>query len=419
MDFSLSKEQEMLKKEARDFLTKECPEEFVREIEKGKEGYSAPLWRKIAELGWLGIAFPEKYGGIGSNVLDLAVIYEEMGKAMFPSPHLSTVVLCGLTVLGAGSEAQKAELLPKIAEGKLILALALTEPEAAWGDDVWDAHSVQLAATAQGGDYVLSGTKLFVHDAAIADKILCVARTRANGKPEEGITLFLVDAKSPGVTCTLLKTTAGDKQCEVVFDKVRVTQKDMVGPLNGGWAPLFRSIQVGAVMLCAQMVGAGQEIVKLAVNYAKTRVQFDAPIGVNQYVQEHCTNLAALVEACKFVTYQAAWRLSENLPADFEVAAAKAWCSDAFEDACWSAHQVLAGYGYTSKDGVLPLYSRRGKMQQLYLGTSAYWRTKVAPVFDDWTLERPRGKALGLWSKAPDEEVPAWEVWKPEDLLEV
>jgi alkylation response protein AidB-like acyl-CoA dehydrogenase len=244
-------------------------------------------------------------------------------------------------------------------------------------------------------------------------------RTRKEGKPEEGITLFLVDARSPGIACTLLRTTAGDKQCEVVFDKVRVPAANMLGSLNGGWPVLFRALQRGAVMLCAQMVGAGEEILKLAIEYAKTRVQFDAPIGVNQYVQEHCTELAAAVGCCRYVACQAAWRLSEELPCDFEVAVAKAWCADAYETACWCAHQVLAGYGYTSKDGILPLYSRRSKTQQLYLGDGPFWRAKVAEVLDTWKFERTRGAPQGLWKGVPELEAPAWKVWETKDLGEV
>ncbi len=413
MNFEFSEEQEMLKTMARDFLEAECPESFVRDIEEDDDGYSPEIWKKIADLGWLGLIYPEKYGGTEGSLLDLAVLYEEMGRAMFPGPHLSTIVLGGLTILNAGSEEQKTDLLPKIASGDLILSLALTEPESSWDGTAWDPEGVTVKATANGDDYIIDGTKLFVHDAHIADYLLVATRTKDGGKPEDGITLFLVDAKSPGVSYTLLKTTAGDKQSEVVFDKVKVPGKNIVGELNGGWAPLFRSLQVGAVMLCAEMVGAGWKILELTVDYAKTRVQFDAPIGVNQYVQGYCTDLLSEVDGSKNVTYQAAWRLSENLPCDFEVAAAKAWTSDSYERACWNAHQVFAGVGYTVDDGAIPLYSRRGKGQQLYLGDSAYHLKKITEQLDNWPApEKPKGKPLGLWEIPEDEQVPAWEPWR-------
>ena len=419
MDFGLSKEQEMLKKEARKFLDKECTEEIVREIEKGDLGYSPALWAKIADLGWLGILLPEQYGGLGTNILDLTFIYEEMGRAMFPGPFMSTVVLCGTIILDAATEEQKKDLLPQISDGRLKLALALTEPDAAWTQNAWDARGITVNAVADGDAYIINGTKLFVHDALVADKILCVSRTKDGDDPEKGITNFLVDRGTPGLKIEALKTIAGDKQCEVLFDNVRVNKADMIGGLNGGWPFVYKAIQYGATMLCAQIVGVGEEMLKIAVEHAKTRVQFDAPIGINQYVQEHCTDLVSDIEGCKYVTYQAAWKLSEKLPAEYEVAVAKAWSSEAFERACLSAHAVLAGYGYTSKDGVLPMYSRRGKVQQLYMGNSDFWLNKVADQMDFWTYERPKGKPIGLWKTAPDEETPSWGVWTKEDILEV
>ncbi|MFC1929201.1 acyl-CoA dehydrogenase family protein [Chloroflexota bacterium] len=413
MDFSPSEEQEMLKKAARDFLEKECPESFVREMEEDDDGYSPEMWRKIADLGWLGVIYPEKYGGIGGNILNLAVLYEEMGRAMLPSPHLSTVVLCGMPILAVGSEEQKADLLPKIVNGDLVLALALTEPQSSWDDKAWDAEGVTVSATADGDDYIINGTKLFVHDAHVADYLLCVTKTRNGATPEDRITLFLVDAKSPGISYTPLKTTAGDKQSEVIFDKVRVPKKNMVGELNGGWPPLAKALQTGAVLLCAEMVGAGQAILELTIDYAKTRIQFEQPIGINQHVQEHCVYLLSEVDGARWVTYQAAWKLSEGLPYDMEVAIAKAWTSDAHERACWRAHQVLAGVGYTIDAGVLPLYSRRAKSQQLYLGDTAYHLKKVAEQVEKWPApEKPKGKPLGIWDKPEEEQIPAWQPWR-------
>ncbi|MBI4284788.1 MAG: acyl-CoA/acyl-ACP dehydrogenase [Chloroflexi bacterium] len=391
MDFALSEEQELLRKTARDFLEKECPESFVRAMGKSERGYSPELWHKIADLGWLGLVFPEEYCGSSASFLDLAVLYEEFGRAMFPGPHLSTTVLCGLTILAAGSEAQKAELLPRIANGDLILALALTEASASF-----EPESVTLPAVPDGDSYVINGTKLFVYDAHIADYLLCVTRTRRSAAPEDGVTLFLVDAKDPGVSYTLLKTTAGDKPSEVVFHNVRVSAGNMVGKLHEGWAPLEKVIQKGAVLLCAEMVGAGRHILEMVVDYAKTRIQFDQPIGVNQHVQEHCVQLLAMVDGSRLVTYQAAWKLSQDLPADMEVAIAKAWASDAHEEACWRAHQVFAGVGYTLELGLLPLYSRRAKTLQLYLGDAAHHRRRVARQLDGWVLDKPQGKPIGV-----------------------
>lgn len=409
MDFSFSEEQEMLRTSARDFLEKECTESFVREIEEGEKGYSPELWRQIADLGWLGLIYPEEYGGAGMNFMDLAVLYEEIGRAIFPSPHLSTVVLCGNTILNAGSREQKADLLPKIVSGDLILAMALTEPDSSWEGKAWDPEGVTVKATPDGDDYIIDGVKLFVHDAHIADYLLCVCRTKQGTGAGDGITLFLVDAKDPAISYTLLDTTAHDKQSEVVFNKVRVPKKNIVGDLDGGWAPLARSMQVGAVMLCAAMLGAGQKLSEITVDYARTRIQFDMPIGINQYVQEFCCYQYADVEGIRWATYHACWKLSQGMPCDMEVAIAKAWASDAHERVCWFAHQVFAGVGYTVLDGVVPLYSRRGKTMQLYLGDTAFHKEKIVQQLEQWPApEKPKGKPLGLWDGDPELIIPDW-----------
>jgi alkylation response protein AidB-like acyl-CoA dehydrogenase len=412
MDFSLSEEQEMLKTMARDFLEKECPESVVRDIEEDEDGYSPELWHKIADLGWLGLIYPEKYGGTGGSILDIAVLCEEMGRAIFPSPYLSTVVLCGQTILAAGSEEQKADLLPRIVSGDLILALALTEPESSWDGKAWDAEGVAVRATPDGDEYVIDGIKLFVHDAHVADHLLCVTRTRDSGPPEEGITLFLVDTKSPGINYTLLKTEGGDnKQSEVVLDKVRVPKKNIVGELNGGWAPLARAMQVGTVMLCAEMVGAGQRILELTVDYAQNRIQFDMPIGIHQLVQDYCVQILKDVDGSRWATYLAAWALGEGLPCDLEVAIDKAWTSDAHERSCWRAHQVFAGIGSTV-DHILPLYTRRGNTSEHYLGNTRYHMEKVAQQLEALPPpKKPKGKPLGLWDPGRKEGLPTWSVW--------
>ena len=409
MDFNFTEEQEMLRTSARDFLETECTERIIRDVQGGDEGYSPGLWKKIADLGWLGLVYPEQYGGAGMNVIDLAVLYEEFGRAMFPGPHLSSVVLGGMTVLEAGNEEQKSEILPRIARGEQILSLALTEPESSWNMKAWDPEGVTLTATADGDDYVIDGVKLFVHDAVCADTLLVVTRTKDGADPADGITLFVVDAKSPGISITPLRTIADDKQCEVIFDKVKVPKKSIVGEVNGGWAPLARSMQVGTVMLCAQMLGAGQRLLELTVDYARTRIQFDMPIGINQYIQEHCVFLLREVSGARWSTYLAAWNLAAGEPADFEVAVAKAWGSDAHERACWRAHQVHGGVGYTVNDGVLPLYSRRGKTLQLYLGDTAYHKEKIAKVLESWPAPRAaKGTPLGLWKEAGENWIPEW-----------
>jgi alkylation response protein AidB-like acyl-CoA dehydrogenase len=372
MDLGLSEEQEMLKKSARDFLQKECPKRLVRQLDESDEGYSSELWRKMAELGWLGLVFPEEYGGSGRDFLDLAILLEEMGYNIVPGPFFSTVVLGGLAMLAAGSEEQKKQFLPKIAGGEMILSLALTEPAASY-----DAASVKTKATARNGEYVIKGTKLFVLNANIADYILCVARTRKTKNPEDGITLFLVDAESPGLECTLLKTLARDKQCEVVFDNVTVSEESLVGRRDEGWPVVKDILQKAAVAKCAEMVGGAQAALDMAVNYAKERVQFGRPIGSFQAIQHYCANMAMDVSGSRFVTYKAAWKVSEGFPAALDAAIAKAWVSEAYGRVALSAHQIFGAIGFTM-DHDIHLYYRQAKAAEIIFGGADFHRAVVA-----------------------------------------
>jgi len=282
MDLDLNEEQEMLKTTARDFLSKECPKSLVREMVEDEKGYSVELWRKMADLGWPGLIFPEEYGGLGGSFLDLAVLLEEMGRACLPGPFFSTVVLGGLFILNAGTEEQKRQYLPKIASGEAIFTLALTEASASY-----DAASVETEAASDNGDYVINGSKLFIPDAHIADYMVCIARTKKGAVPEEGITAFLVDGRSPGISCTLLKTIAGDKLCEVIFDKVRVPKTNILGELNQGWAPLETTLQQARIARCAEMVGGAQQVLVMSADYTKERMVFGRPLGSFGVIQHY------------------------------------------------------------------------------------------------------------------------------------
>jgi alkylation response protein AidB-like acyl-CoA dehydrogenase len=372
MDLGLNEEQEMLKTSARDFLQKECPKQLVKQLDESDAGYSPELWRKMAELGWTGLIFPEKYGGSGGSFLDLIVLLEEMGYNILPGPFFSTVVLCGLTILASGTEEQKRELLPKIANGEMILALALTEPSASY-----DAASIKAKATAHNDDYIINGTKLFVLDANVADYILCVARTKETKNPEDGLTIFLVDAKSPGIKSTLLKTLARDKQCEIVLDNVTLPKKNILGKLDQGWPIVKDTLQKATAAKCAEMVGGAQAALEMTVKYAKERVQFNRPIGSFQAIQHYCANMLTDVDGARFITYKAAWELSEGLPATKDVAVAKAWTSEAYGRVTLLAHQIFGAIGFTM-DHDIHLYYRRAKAGEIMFGDGDFQRAIVA-----------------------------------------
>jgi alkylation response protein AidB-like acyl-CoA dehydrogenase len=362
MDLGFSEVQQMLKSSAQEFLSQECPLTLVRAMEDDSSGENDQLWRQIAGLGWTGVAFPESYGGTGGDFLDLAVLLEEMGRALCPSPFFSTVVLGGMTVLDAGSDAQKQDIITRICEGQMLMTLALTEQTA-----TYEAWGIEAVATRQGDNYVLEGTKLFVPDAHVADLILVAARTSANSDPEKGISLFLVPSGTSGMSVTQLSTIASDRQCEVILNQVSVPASSLLGEVDQGWPILQRALERAIAGKCIEMLGGAAAVVDMTVEYVKERTQFGRPIGSFQAVQHHCANMATDVEGSRVVTYQAAWKVSEGVPAQREVSVAKAWVSAAYQRVCSTAHQTHGAIGFT-KEHDLQLYTRRAKIQELNYG---------------------------------------------------
>jgi len=373
MDLGLDEQQELLKNFARDFLEKECPESVVREMEDDAKGHSPELWRKMAEQGWMGLIIPEEYGGAGMNLCELAVLLEEFGRALVPGPYISTVVLGAYPVMIAGSDEQKGWLLPKIASGDVIMTMALTEPSAKW-----TADGVQLEAKKHGDDYVLNGVKLFVPDAHVTDRMIVVARTSSGKSPEDGITLFFVDSESPGIKYEPLKTIAGDKQCEVTFENVKVPAANVLGEADKGWPIVEQTKKVATVAACAYLVGLAQMDFDVTLNYAKERVQFGRPIGSFQAIQHKLADAVIDVDGSRFITYKAAWSLQEGEPdADLMVSMAKAWTSDASRRVVAHGQQIHGGIGFT-KEYKIQLYFRRQKWMELMWGDADYHREQVA-----------------------------------------
>jgi len=375
MDFGLSEEQTMLKTSARDFLDKECPKKLVREMMEDEKGYSPELWQKMADLGWLAMAFPEEYGGVGSNLVDLTVLLEEMGRVLAPGPFVPTVILAGLPILSAGSEEQKQMFLPRIARGEMIMSLALMET----GGTI-EASGTALEATPSGDDFTLEGTKLFVPDAHVADYLLCVARTKEVPDKEDGITLFLVDTKTTCIRTEVLKTMTGEKLCEVVFENVRVPAENILGELHQGWPIVQKLLAQATVAECARMVGGAQWVLETAVDYANERIAFDRPIGSFQAISHKCANMAIEVEGAVSITYYAAWAVSENDPEmTLATSMSKAWCSDMYKHVAGEGIQIHGAIGFTW-DHDMHLYFKRAKASELALGDGDYHREKVAAI---------------------------------------
>jgi alkylation response protein AidB-like acyl-CoA dehydrogenase len=371
MDLRFTETQEILKKMARDFLTTECPKTLVRKLEQSEEGYSPEVWKKMAELGWMGLIIPEEYGGMGYTFQDLVVLLEEIGRNILPGPLIATVTST-FPVLEAGTEEQKKDLLPKVARGELILTTALLETEG-----VFDASGIAVKAAPKGNDFIINGTKLFVEMAHVANYILCVARTKDGASPEKGITLFIVDSKTPGISCEVMPTIAADKLCEVRFKDVAVPKKNILGKLDEGWPIVEMMLRKGAIAKCAESLGAIETCVEMTVAYSKERVQYDRPIGAFQALQHIMADMWTAMETSRYLVYEAAWMESEGLPCAKEASMAKAYVNEVYKDVSKWAVRVHGAIA-TSADHDIPLYYRRSKAADIAFGGTDFHREIVA-----------------------------------------
>ncbi|MGE0824732.1 MAG: acyl-CoA dehydrogenase family protein [Candidatus Binatia bacterium] len=376
MNFGFTEEQEALREATRKFLDNECPTTFVRKMMADDTAHATELWRKLAELGWLGIIVPEDFSGSGGSFLDLVVILEEAGKSLLPGPFFATALLGTPAILAGGSAEQKSALLPKIVEGTHIVTLALAEKSGRY-----DAGGITLAAQAKGNDFVLSGEKMFVPDAHVADQIIVAARTGGSG--EDGVTLFLVDAKAPGVKVEQLKTVdMTRRQCHVALQDVAIARTQVLGDAGKGWPVLRRVLDQAMAGLCAEAVGTGQQALDMAVAYAKERVQFGKPIGSFQAVKHKCVDMMVQVENARSLTYYAAWTVDENVPeARQAVPMAKAYCSDMCKTVTSEAIQVHGGIGFTWEHD-MHLFYRRGLASEAAFGSAPTHREVVAQTLN-------------------------------------
>ena len=371
MDLTFNEAQEILRKMARDFLTTECPKSMVRELEDSEKGYSPELWKKMAELGWMGLIIPEEYEGIGYSFQDLTVLLEETGRNILPSPLVCTITST-FPLLDAGTEEQKKEFLPKITSGEIILTTALLEAEG-----TFSASGIAAKATPKGEDFVLSGTKLFVEMAHVADYIICATRTKDGASPENGITLFIVDAKAPGISCEVIPTIAADKLCEVRFENVLVPKKNMLGELDKGWPLIEKMLEKGAIAKCAESLGGMQAAVEMTITYSKDRVQYGRPIGAFQALQHMMADLWTTMTTSRYLVYEAAWMESEGLPCAKEASMAKAYINEAYKYVTRWSIRLHGGIG-TSRDHDISLYYLRAKAADTAFGNTDLHRELVA-----------------------------------------
>ncbi len=367
MDFDLSEQQKILKKSVRDFLTANCPKSLVKQMETDTLGYKPELWKAIADMGCLGLALSEEFGGSSGDFLDLSVLHEELGRALFPGPFLATII-SRFIIMEAGNEAQKQRLLPQIAEGKLIIVPA-------WNQEgtIYDV-TPQLKAVRQGSSYVLNGSRLSVPYANAADYLICQAYTRGHAS-----TLFLVNAKAKGLKLNHLPTIAGDKQFEVEFNNVTVSPDDMLGKVNKGEEYLDKILPIALVAKSMEMLGGAQQVVEMSIEYAKQRVQFGQPIGAFQAIQHHCANMVIDLEAARYLAYDTAWMIAQGLPCNKEAYMTKSWLSDAYRRIAVLGKQVHGGTGVITEYD-MQLYLRRQKTDELFLGDADLYRERIAEL---------------------------------------
>jgi alkylation response protein AidB-like acyl-CoA dehydrogenase len=370
MDLSLTPSQEMLRASARSFVEREAPRHALVAAQKDGARLGRELWDKASELGWPGMLVPAEHGGSEASLTDAAVLFEELGRGPVPGPFFSSGVLGALTVLEAGSPAQRRALLPRVATGEIVLTVAITEPNASWGP-----QGVTLPLKRHGDRYRLDGVKLFVADATQATHLIVAAR--AGDDSRDGLGLVLVDAAAPGVTVRRLPGFLSWRD-EVVLDGVEAPASDLLGePGQDGWAALLRALVRAWPVLCSFMVGGCQTVFEMSVTHSRERVQFGVPIGRFQRVQDHVIRLVNHLDAARWTTAEALWKLDTGRPATDAVHLAKAVASEAYLEACNAAHEVHAGQGSLTEYG-LAAHTQMSRTLFSYLGDPRWHKRRMA-----------------------------------------
>ena len=356
MDLDFSEEQEMLREMVRGLCSSAASLDSVRALEDDPVGYSPEFWGQLAELDLLGLMLPEEYGGSGMSAIEGAIVYEEFGRSLAPSPHFVSSVLTAGAVLKGGSDAQKQDLLPKIAKGDAIGTVAWLEPNNGFGP-----KGVQARAGILGDGHVLNGTKWHVPFAAAATHLVVVART---GDGLTDVDLFLVDPKAKGVTLTQMFSIASDCQYQVQFDDVEVGPEARIGAAHTGWATWDAVLREGLVFLAAQAIGGARYALEITNQYAKDREQFDKPLGAFQAISHYLADASTAVEGGTVLVYEAAWSLAQGRDISALAPMAKMFACQTYRDTTAMGEQVFGGVGFTLEYDI-QLFFRRAKALQI------------------------------------------------------
>jgi len=375
MDFRFTEEQEIFRKAIRGFLKKECTRDYVRECDE-KEEYPTVLMDKIAELGWFGLPFPERYGGSGGDIIDVVILFEELGYFMLQvAREMARIIgITGLTILNHGTEKQKEFYIPRISRGELILSFGMTEPNAGS-----DAVSITTSAIEDGEGFIINGNKVFCSAADYADYIVLVVRTDKSAPRHKGISLFLVDPNAKGVEIRKLRTLGVRSvgTAEVFLSDVRVPKEDLLGSPNKGWDYITETLGRERVSIASICVGAAQSAFDDVLQYAKEREQFGRPLGRFQVIQHKFADMQIDIEAARLFTYRAAYLLREGGVCRKEAAIAKLQASEAYMQTALQGIQIMGGYGYMMEYD-MQRHFRDAKLFEIGGGASEIQRNIIA-----------------------------------------
>ena len=369
MDLDFSDEQQQLRETVRRLCAEYAPISAVRAMEDDATGYPAELWKQLGEVGVNGLLIPEEHGGSAQSMLEAAIVYEELGRALAPSPHFVSAVVSASALLAAASDAQKSAWLPKIASGEAILTPAWLEPDGGFGP-----KGVQLEAKASGDGFVLSGVKRHVAFASAATRLLVLARTGAGARD---IDLFLVDPRAPGVTLSQQRSLAADAQYKVEFANVRVAAADRIGAAGSGWNTWDAVLHDAIILLAAWAMGGAERALEITVDYAKERKQFDKPLGAFQSISHYLADAATAVDGGKTLVYEAAWARATGRRIARLAPMAKLFACQTYRDVTAMCQQVWGGVGFTIEYDI-QLYFRRAKQLQITWWDAPYLEELIA-----------------------------------------
>ena len=375
MDFSLNPEQEMLRRSVRGLLESYCTKEWLDAVE-AKEEYPFELHKRMADQGIFGIGVPEEYGGSGGGFVEMAVVSEEVGRigGSVVMTYAPTGMFGNQVLVESGSPEQKARLLPRTTAGGARMAFALTEPEAGS-----DAAAASTRAVPDGDGFVLNGAKIFSSGAAVADELVLTARTGTPESRHRGLTVFLVDARSPGLTIKGIPKLGHHavQTCEIGIADVAVGGDRVVGHVDGGWEVLVKVLDVERICTAAFCVGLAQRCVDMALAYAKERRQFGRPVATFQAIGHMLAEMETETAAARWLTFDAAWRRDRGLPCSKEASMAKAYATECGTRTATRGMQILGGYSYT-KEFEMERFYREAKLYEIAGGSTQIQRNIIA-----------------------------------------